>query len=517
MKTTRNGGGGFVSSAVAFLSGLLLAGFVFAGTASAMLYRAPEGTLKDNCVIWDNGVYHLFTMYRHELRDRDQDQWRSVWSATSTDGVHWKELGPVIKDAPFGIYAMRVWKAGDKFIMDHGSFTGEAQDVLKLWESADLEHWTYMGPEFDIRRPDGQRIDHMDVITETEAGKTVYYGYSVGGMLRSEDGIKWTWLGDVPLTGKIDIRVVQEPGGCQRIGNMYYLLVGGFFPGNYEYAVGTYISEKPTGPFRPDYPALRLNGYSGRNLVALWAGYCRKPDELLLTNYILDQSEDFWWHAPLKAAVVDEEGHLHMGYWKGNEALKGTELPCDISRVQPAMSMAPKTTSSTLTLAAAPFPQVRWITPGSPNWSYAFLDPPLKTEKGLVIECSIKAKALHGLFPPAIGICLERPNQEATVILFEAWGQTELGTWRWNARVAGMPVGFESEDKTGFGCATVAGITPDKTCRFRLLYRRGIFECYLDDLLVQTYAAKDFTGRIGFIVQDGEGTFSDLKAWEMSL
>ncbi|MFA6240368.1 MAG: hypothetical protein WC655_05545 [Candidatus Hydrogenedentales bacterium] len=515
MKTARNGSGGFVGSAIALSFGLLLAGFVFSGTASALLYRTPEGTLKDNCVVWDDGVYHLFTMYRRVPKDRDQDQWRGVWSATSTDGVHWKDVGPVINDAPFGIYAMRVWKAGDKFLMNHGSFTGEAQDVLKLWESSDLEHWTYLGPEFDIRRPDGQRIDHMDVVTEVEAGKTVYYGYAVGGMLRSEDSYKWTWLGDVPLTDKLDIRVVQEPGGCQRIGDLFYLLVGGFFPGNYEYAVGTYISEEPTGPFRPDYPALRLNGYSGRNLVALWAGYCRKPDELLLTNYILDPVGDFWWHAPLKTAVIDDAKHLRMGYWKGNEALKGAELPCDLARAQSALpdsGNAVNATSDALTFVAAPRPQSKWITPGDPNWSLAFLETPLKADKGLVIEGTIKVTRLNDIFIPTIGICLERPNQEATAILFETWGQTEIGTLRWSGAVH-----FDSEDKTGFGCATVAGITPDKTCRFRILYRQNIFECYLDDLLVQTYSIKDFTGRIGFVVQDGEGTFGDLKAWEMSL
>lgn len=490
---------------------IVLSLFLFPRTSLALLYRTPEGTLKDNCVIYNDGTYHLFAMYRHVPRDRDQDQWRGVWSATSTDGVHWKDVGPVINDAPFGIYAMRVWKVGDKFLMNHGSFTGEAQDVLKLWESNDLVYWTYMGEECDIRRPDGQRIDHMDVFPETEDGRTVYYGYAVGGMLRSEDGIKWTWLGDVPFTESLDIRVVQEPGGCQRIGDLYYLLMGGFFPGNYQYNVGTYISDKPTGPFRPDYPALRLNGYSGRNVYALWAGYCRKPGELLLTNYILDPYADFWWHAPLKTAVVDGAKHLRMGYWKGNEALKGKELACDFARVQSVNGSA-NATAESVTLAAAPLPQIRWITPGEPNRSLAFLEAPLDTQRGLVIEGTIQIKPLHGLFFPAIGICLERPDQEATAILFESWGQTEIGTLHSTGTIR-----FDSEDITGTGCATVAGIAPNKPCRFRILYRQGIFECYLDDLLVQTYTAKDFTGRLGFFAQDGEATLSDVKAWEMSL
>ncbi|MCX5758971.1 MAG: hypothetical protein NTU83_10790 [Candidatus Hydrogenedentes bacterium] len=367
-------------AAAIYLGCLLL----ISDSASALLYRAPEGSLKDNCVVWRDGTFYLFTMYRRDQQGaRDQDQWRHVWLATSTDGVHWKDVGPVIKDAPFGIYAMRVWKAGDRYVMNHGSFTGEKQDVLRLWESPDLVHWTYLGPEFDVRRPDGQRIDHMDVISEDEGGKTVYYGYAVGGMLRSEDGVKWTWFGEFPFTDNLNVRVVQEPGGCQHIGDKYYLLVGGFYPGGFQYAVATFISEKPTGPFRPDYPAFRLNGYSGRNVVALWAGYCRLPNELLLTNYILDPSGDFWWHTPLKSAVVDRAGHLRMGYWKGNDALKGSEVPCDIGRIRPAWPDSSgdfAASHAQVTLKALPLPSVRWITPGKPNIGRALLDTPFDTE-----------------------------------------------------------------------------------------------------------------------------------------
>lgn len=488
---------------------------LFTGNAASLLYRAPQGTLKDNCVIWHEGVYHLFTMYKYEDKARDQDQWRSVWSATSADGVHWENVGPVIKDAPFGIYAMKVWKVGDRFLMDHGSFTGERQDVLRLWESSDLVHWNYLGPEYDIRRPDGQRIDHMDVFPETENGKTVYYGFAVGGMLKSEDGMKWKWIGELPLTDNIPIRVVQEPGGCQRIGNLYYLLLGGFYPGHFEYATSTYIAEHPTGPFRPDYPAFRLNGYSGRELVALWAGYCRLPNEVLLTNYMLDPGGKFWWHAPLKSAVVDDAGHLHMGYWKGNDAMKGIEAPCDINRIAhtaPNSKDIVTTAKDHITLKAPAHPQIRWITPGAPNIAVAFLDTIFNMDKGCVVEGSLSVKATDGIVFPAAGICLEQNNQEATAVLFETWGQTEIGTL-----TCSEPPRFESKDRTGFGCATMAGVPAGETCSYRFLIRKGIFEIYLNDLLVQTFSAANLTGRIGFVVQDGEGTFSCPNIWEMSL
>jgi len=504
---------------VALLAGILL-GLLIQGDAAALLYRTPEGTLKDNCVVWHDGTFYLFAMYRYELKNRDQDQWRSVWLATSTDGVHWKDVGPVIKDAPFGIYAMRVWQVGDRFLMNHGSFTGEQQDVLKLWESSDLVHWQYLGPEYDVRRPDGQRIDHMDVLSEQEAGKTIYYGYAVGGLLRSEDGLRWKWVGELPLTDNLSVRVVQEPGGCQRIGDKYYLLVGGFFPGSFEYAVATYVSAQPTGPFAPDYPAFRLNGYSGRDLVALWAGYCRLPDGLLLTNYMLDPGGAFWWHAPLKTPVVDAAGHLRMGYWKGNDALKGAEVPCEIAQTQLALpnpSANVAVSQDQITVNAPPLPSIRWITPGNPNRAVAFLNTTLDMDQGCVVEGTLHVTAGNGLVFPAAGICLEQKNQEAagplaTAILFETWGQTEIGTI-----YGSEPLRFESRDQTGYGCATVAGMPAGETCSFRLLIRKGIFEVYLNDLLVQTFPGENLTGRIGFIVQDGQGTFSCPKVWNMNL
>lgn len=494
---------------------LLIAIFI-SGSAAALLYRAPEGTLKDNCVIWHEGTFYLFTMYCFSQAGSDEEHWRHVWLATSTDGVHWKDVGPVIKDAPFGIYAMRVWRAGDRFFMNHGSFTNGQQDVLRLWESPDLVHWTYLGPEYDIRRPDGARIDHMDVIQEEEDGKAVYYGYAVGGVLRSEDGVKWKWIGELPVADDMSVRVVQEPGGCQRIGDKFYLLVGGFFPGSFEYAVATYIGDRPTGPFTPDYPAFRLNGYSGRELVALWAGYCRMPNDVLLTNYMLDPGGQFWWHAPLKSAVVDAAGHLHMGYWKGNEALKGAAVPCAIDAVQLEPATPAGNTASVsggrVTLNAPALPQVRWITPDKPNRALAFLDTTFDFDAGCVVEGALRVTASNSLFSPAVGICLEQKGQETTAVLFETWGQTEIGTLYLQESLR-----FESKDQTGYGCATVAGIPAGETGTYRFLIRKGIFEIYLNDLLVQTFWARDLTGRIGFVAQDGEAVFDTPKVWKMTL
>lgn len=497
----------------------LVACLLPASASAGLIYRPPQGTAKDNCVIWHDGRYHLFTMYRQEqaLADGDPRQWRHMWAAVSSDGVHWQDVGPVIQDAPFTIYAMRIWRVGDRFILNHGSFTGDRQDVLRFWESTDLVHWRYLGPEYDVRRPDGQRLDHMDVVTTTVDGKTAWYGYAAGGMLRSDDGVRWRWTSDFAFTDNLQVRIVQEPGGCERIGDRYYLLVGGFYPGSFNYSVATFVSESPTGPFRPDYPAFRLTGNGGRRLVALWAGFCRTPEALLVTNYIVDPGGQLFWHAPLKRAVVGADGHLRLGYWQGNEALKGEPMALDLSRcaaAPPAAAGGLRATADRVDLAVTPQQTVWWQTPTTPVGAVAMLDQPLDPARGVVVEGRLRVAPAPGgdLIFPAVGLVLEETPQTGTAVLFGTSGQTDLGRLTW----AG-PYRFESEDRIGFGCATVAGIPGGKVCSFRLLWRRDLFEVYLDDLLVQTYSTTQASGRIGFVVQDGQATFEGLRAWTMSL
>ena len=128
-----------------FVSVILLA-WLAAGTCAAMVYRPDVGRFKDSFILWHEGQFYLFSMYTPDV----EANFRNVWLATSRDGVHWKHVGPVIKDAPFNIWAMAVHRVGDRFIMNHGSFSDPGvQNVIRFWESADLVHWTFMGHEAD--------------------------------------------------------------------------------------------------------------------------------------------------------------------------------------------------------------------------------------------------------------------------------------------------------------------------------------------------------------------------------
>jgi len=492
----------------------------------AFIYNTPVGTLKDNTVIWHDGTFYLFTMYGHEDQKGNDSLLNSVWLATSADGVHWKDVGTVIKNQPFAVWSLSVWKAGNNFIMNHGS--NSPGDILRFWLSKDLINWEFLGEEFAVHKPGGQRLDCMNVLAIEKEGKREWYGYATGGLLRSDDGVKWEWKEEFKLSdSKWNI---IEAGGGALIGGKYYVTSGWVqaLPGDFNYSTLTFVSDKPDGPFRPDFEALRLNGHSGYITVALWARFCPTPDELLITNYIVDihAPVQTWWHAPLKKAVVDKEGHLRMGYWKGNEVIKGNPVPLHLSSCSqlfplPAIQGQKREAAFTVDgdlvrMKRQPGTSPSYIGYAEPQTTVVLLSGQLDPIKGFVLEGRMKIDPLNkGILSkgiPGIGLFLEEQTLQGTAILFNTCSLTEIGIMRFSDEAH-----FDCKDRIGFGCAAVAGITEGSISTFRLLFRKEIFELYLNDLLVQTYYTTGATGRVGFIVRDGEATFDNLRAWEINL
>jgi len=507
-----------------------------------MIYKPNVGRFKDTSIFWHEGKYHLFSMYM-PTRGPD-DLFRNVWSAVSDDGVHWKHLGPVIANTPFNIWAMSVHKVGNKFIMNHGSFTRPGiQNVIRFWESDDLVHWTYRGPQTDLTpdtrwyHPDS-RLDCMDVVRVVDRGQTTWYGYATGpgGFLKSNDGLTWEgmpqpaidWNGQTPPPTPGD-EGFFEVGGCEQIDGKMYLLGGWFnyfgFPG---YGGYTLIGDTPTGPFRADSVAYRFCGNSTR-WVALWARFIRAQPDLLINGYMYDgftyETGDTYL-PPIKKAIIDQ-GHLRLGYWKGNDALKGTPWPIDARRVSLAF---PKTASECscrlinqgIEVEAAPHvcshsPAIRRLTVPT---AVAMLDQPLDASKGLVLEGTIRVTTRDPrLVSPSIGFYLEETDTVGTAILLHACGWTQIGKM-----TLGQSAEFDCEDVITPGCAAPTGIFPHVPHSFRLLVRKNMFEFYLDDRFVQTFNTTHSPNtpglapkRLGLLVQNGQGYFSDLKAWQMTL
>lgn len=508
--------------------------------ASGFLYRPSVGRFKDAFVLWHEGQFYMVCMYMPEAGD--DSHFRHVWLATSRDGVHWDDVGPVIKEAPFNIWAMSVHRVGDRFIMNHGSFSRPGvQNVIRFWESRDLVHWTFMGHEADLypdprwHHPDS-RLDCMSVVPVAEDGRTHYYGFATGpgGFLESEDGVHWVGRPQP----EVDWDTAPPPptppeeggfevGGCTEIGGKTYLVGGWFnYMGATGYGVYTLTADTPRGPFRADTAAYRLCGNSGR-WVSLWARFCPTDHELLVNGYAYSgyaYETGETWLPPLKRALVDAAGHLRLGYWPGNEALKGQPVDVDLSvwstvfANRAARGCAGGMADGWLELQAQP--ERNSITRTDLPTVVAVLDSALDFRQGVVIEGTIQATCHdRRLVASSVGLYLEEAPGQGTAILLHSYGRTEIGKLVLDGDAA-----FAVEDTIGPGCAAPAGIAPHTDHTFRLLARGCMFELYLDDLLVQTFNTTHVPGgtgrtptRLGFIAQNGLGLFGEVKAWAMDL
>ncbi len=76
---------------------------------------------------------------------------------------------------------------------------------------------------------------------------------------------------------------------------------------------------------------------------------------------------------------------------------------------------------------------------------------------------------------------------------------------------------FSQEDVIGpLGYAPPCGVHNATPHWFRLLAKQGMFEFYLDDLLVQTYITGPTSGRLGLFAKSGQVEFSGLKFQAMT-
>ena len=496
--------------------------------AQAMIYRPEKGHMWDPSVIWHDGKYYSFMMYS------PTGGWRYCFVATSTDGVHWKDQGTIIEEREYAakksfFFKCFVARCGDKFIMNHGvewSSEGYLQDTLRFYESRDLKNWNYLfSSQPDTRwytkgdasfGPYRTRWDHMYVIPKEQgAPEAGYWGYAVAtpkpglprgpGMMQSLNGTDWEVLPPAEMKWGDTPQKNLEYGGCERIGGKYYLIGGMNSYVSKGYSMYTLVSDGPRGPFRPDTEAYRLCGTTRKKDNVTWlAAWARAKGELLISNYVSFPSDMYKpWMLPLRRPVVDKDGHLRLGWWKGNEALKGK--PFKLKKKTVKLKTQPKKN----------------------NYKIVYLSEEFDLDKGLVLEGRIKARSAvskrdsndtASKMKPAAGFVFEEGPGKSMAI--------QLGIGKPEDRETHIGIletsyeeymQFQSEDVTGGkGCATVTGINSDKEHRFRLLVRRGMFELYIDDMLMQTYVYEPGSGKVGFLAHNANVVFRDVQAWNMS-
>ena len=471
-----------------------------------MIYHPETGSMWDPSILWFNGQYHAFMMYN---KDGDNGlRAGHCLAVVSDDGVHWHDEAVVIEELErergCKFYKCMVARCGDRFIMDHGVNRPEGQDMLRFYESDDLRHWTHLfssrpDPRWYGLPPEPARWDHMYILPREEYNPAAgYWGHVVAtakpdqprgvGMMESPDGRTWAVLPPAKVEWDDIPPADFEWGGCERLDGKYYLIGGGGSMDFHAYGMFAFVADDPRGPFRPIADAFRLSGNS-EQCIGWLATWCRGNGERLISNYASIEPDNMApWMLPLRKPMVDTDGRLRLGWWKGNEALKGTPLP--------------------LTKATAALD-------GPTGYVVTYFDSVFRPERGVVIEGTLRARAA-GDAPEgsAAGFALDEGDGTAMATLMgigvPEGRETRIG------RLQAADGTFDVMDTTGKHCATVTGLEGGVEHIFRLLSRASLFELYIDDLLVQTFFYKPGAGRVGFVVHNATAEYGALRAWEMS-
>jgi sucrose-6-phosphate hydrolase SacC (GH32 family) len=507
---------------------------------NGFLYQPSTGDFWDPTVIYANNQYYMYTMYGGQ----------AVWLATSADGVHWKDYGVVLKSESFSnnrVFKQFVHKAGDRYIMNYGAFSapGSNNNLLRFFESKDLIHWTYayelpIDPKF--YQPNG-RWDHMYMIPKNEANPSQgYWGYVVAvpndhggwGMMESADGLHFTPVKAPDI--QADFRVpMLEVGGIKKIGGKYYFLAGtGDLFGFFGYSMFTFVADSAAGPFKPDMGAYRLSGTSGidgTNMIQILSAFVKdSPEDLIsapITFRYPGTDGHGTWFLPMRKAVVDGQGHLHLGYWKQNDLAKGAEIAADPTKTvvvfppgqrdaDPIVKVAG--TQDSLTLATdKPWRAYPWLESDKSRKAVAVLNQKFDLDKGVIVEGHISARSASNRSQSYAGFYVEGAEKNTgTAILLQIgeaqWRESKIGKLRTDTAF-----NFEVLDVTGRNSATVTGLDNGGDHTFRLWLRGGQMELYIDDLLMQSFFIFTPTGRIGLISQEAETQISQLKVYGMNL
>ncbi|MBC8462655.1 MAG: hypothetical protein H8D67_32215, partial [Deltaproteobacteria bacterium] len=266
------------------------------------MFYQPEKVFRmwDCWLYYHNGVHYLF--YLHKTTE---GPWDGMSVATSTDGVHFEEIGSIIEkreDAEW-LGTGSVWQAGKKFILNF-SESREGVQAIFFAESDDLIHWKRLGDEYridpDPRWYNDTRSGRWDCIWAIPRDEGGFWGYLTAnpwhsdehpsgleyrsvGMVESEDGVRWRAVeppvfewGEIPQTK-------FEVGAIEKIGDKYYLQLGtGGYMGN-RFGMYTFVGDSPKGPFRPDTQAFRLLG--SKKEAMYFSRFYQIPGELLVNHH----------------------------------------------------------------------------------------------------------------------------------------------------------------------------------------------------------------------------------------
>ena len=483
--------------------------------------------------------------------------------AVSEDGVHWEEILPNVCPVEGGHAGYCIRWTGSDFIyysseQNRGLDRPEYPVIIRQYSSHDLENWEFMGDEFNTW-PEKQwyrvRWDELVILEDDYA----FYGYVTSechpqfatdslGMLKSDDGIKWEVI-PPPVIDWEDLPPQHmEVCLCEKIGGHYYLGMGArCYMGNLGFSVMIFVSDSPTGPFRPDKEAFRLCGNTTRDTNWLAKTFHWKG-EILLSNWITTEIDKSFpgifgngrslWVGPLKKLIADPDRHLQIAWWSGNEKARGKMISVDLSdtdHLHPAIEY-----QDPLSVMEIEPPGAIHLSAGR-DGAIAMLPGAFDLENGLILEGAVKASEPRGHIgthwhAAAAGFFFEQSEGNGMLVQLETLGLTRIGIFEYadnprfeadefsvaahgNMNRGGPYLGisrFNEEDVIGpLGYAPPCGIKNDSLHSFRLLVKKGMFELYLNDLLVQTYITGKTTGRLGLFAKSGKAVFENIQIWSI--
>jgi hypothetical protein len=422
-----------------------------------------SGMMWDTWLYFENGVYYLYYLAR------SRSQWDNISMAISKDGVHWRELGRVLKKGRgvTWVGTGSTWKAPDfaasrRYCMNFSEWKGPRQTIF-FAVSKDLRAWTRLGDEYEFVQDERwyEREGRWDCIWTLARPGGGLYGYFTAtpksatggrfGFAESQDGVAWRALESPKVEGVGE----GEVGAIEKIGNAYYMLFG---TGG---IMATLVAEKPEGPFRA--------AAKNRALLAghtYFARFFPTPGGLLVNHHAIARDGHVYFGA-LKRAALDAEGTLRLAWWEGNEAMK--HRPIEIARVA--------ADDGAFVLGKAD-----------------------NVAHGLVVEGTLALPADSAA--ERRGFFFECADKNGAAALFDANGIAELGTMRSDGS------GFAAEKRVD------RAVRFGAPARVRFLLKGSLLELYLDDVLIECFSLPgNATGRVRPLPQGDSNAAVLLKAW----
>ncbi len=435
--------------------------------------------------MWDTWVYYRDGTYYLYYLARSGENWDNISMASSLDGIHWTEIGRVLRMGE-GVTWMgtgSMWKSpdpskGGEFQMNFSEWKGPRQTIF-FARSNDLLHWERLGAECEFVQDERWyqargRWDCIWTIPRPGGGLYGYWTaspvYEIGGRFgfgESDDGVTWKALPPPKVHGAGE----GEVGAIEKIGEKYYMMFGS------SGSMMALVADRPEGPFH----AAKKN----RSLLAghtYFSRFLHTPDGLLVNHHSIarpasapngtrEKGPGRVYMGLLKQTIVDAEGTLRLGWWKGNDKLK-------------QQSTAVNTPGASGTEAPV-----------------LMLEDAFDVTHSLILEGEL-------LLPPSgfearrRGLYIEYAADSGLAILFDAEGRAEFGLLKSDG--SNYKVEHRVDRETTFS----------RRAHFRLVLEHCLLEVYLDDILIECFSLPaSATGRIGLVHGGEPNAVRDLTVW----